>query len=284
VTDENEAVNELTGKVSVITGANSGIGLAAAVALARSGGRLALVGRDQERLDAAVSTVRAAAPAGTEVTGFRADFAELDQVRRLAGQLADRYPKIDLLANNAGLVMPARRTTVDGQEFTMQVNHLAPFLLTNLLRERLIGGRVVTTASDAHKSGQLDPADLTGESRRYAGMVMYGSSKQANILFAAESARRWPDILSASYHPGVVRTRFGRDSRLLSTFYKLAFFLRTPEKGADTLVWLARTPAGQITNGGYYVDRKPGKANAVASDPDVAAALWKASEQAVGLD
>jgi NAD(P)-dependent dehydrogenase (short-subunit alcohol dehydrogenase family) len=288
VADENESVNELTGSdatapTSVITGANSGIGLAAAVALAQGGGVVALVGRDQGRLDAAVSQVRAAAAPTTTVTGYRADFGDLDQVRQLADTLAKEYPRIDLLANNAGLVMPRRVTTVDGHELVMQANHLAPFLLTSLLRERLAGGRVVNTASDAHRSGRLDPADLDSEARTYAGMAVYGSTKQANIQFAAEAARRWPDILSTSYHPGVVRTRFGRDSRLVGSFYKLGFFLRSPERGADTLVWLAQAPASVLTNGGYYYDRKLAKPTPPTADPARAAALWEASERAVGL-
>ncbi len=277
-------MNELTGSpTSVITGANSGIGLAAAVALARDGGRVALVGRDQSRLDEAVSRVRAAAAPNTEVTGFRADFGEFDQVRRLADELSSAYPRIDLLANNAGLVMPSRARTVDGHELVIQANHLAPFLLTHLLRERLAGGRVVNTASDAHRGGKLDPADLDSEARSYSGMTVYGSSKQANILFAAEAARRWPEILSTSYHPGVVRTRFGRDSALIGTFYKLAFFLRSPEKGADTLLWLAKAPAAELTNGGYYYDRRLATPTPATADPAVAAALWEASERAVGL-
>lgn len=267
---------------AVVTGANSGIGLAAAVALARRGGRVALVGRDRQRLDDAAATVRAAAAPGTEVVGYRADFAELSQVRELATTLAEAYPRIDLLANNAGAVIPTRQSTVDGHELTIQANHLAPFLLTCLLRERLAGGRVVNTSSDAHTGGRLDPANLDGTGA-YRAFTAYGSSKQANILFAAEAARRWPEILSTSYHPGVVRTRFGRDSRLIGTFYRLAFFLRSPEKGADTLLWLATAPAGEIRNGGYYYDRRPARPSAAAADPATAAALWEASTRAVGL-
>lgn len=278
--DENKTVNDFT---AVITGANSGIGLAAAVELAQLGGTLALVGRDQGRLDEAVATVRAAAGPGTTVAAYRADFAVLAQVRELAGQLADRYPRIDLLANNAGQVVPARVTTVDGHESTIQANHLAPFLLTSLLRDRLAGGRVVNTASDAHKSGRLDPADLDSERSSYKAFTVYGSSKQANILFAAEAARRWPEILSTAYHPGVVRTRFGRDSGVISLFYKAAPFLRTPRKGADTLVWLGTAAAEELVNGGYYVDRRLTRPTAATADPAVAAELWKATEAAVEL-
>jgi NAD(P)-dependent dehydrogenase (short-subunit alcohol dehydrogenase family) len=280
VADENVPVKEFT---AVVTGASSGIGAAAAVGLARRGARLALVGRDQQRLDEAVSNVRAVAGAQAQVTAYRCDFGSLTAVRELAGQLADAYPRIDLLANNAGALNPSRVTTGDGFELTMQGNHLAPFLLTSLLRERLAGGRVVTTASDAHSGGRLDPADLDSRNHPYRAFTAYGSSKQANIAFAAEAARRWPEILSFSYHPGVVRTRFGRDSGIIGFFYKVAFFLRSPEKGADTLLWLAGAPASELVNGGYYVDRKLTKPNTATDNPAMAAALWEASAQAVGL-
>ncbi len=278
--DANADPKELT---AIITGASSGIGAAAAVGLARRGVRLALVGRDQRRLDETISNVRAAAGAQAQVTAYRADFAELSQVRDLAGQLAAAYPRIDLLANNAGLLVPGRVTTVDGFELTVQANHLAPFLLTHLLRDRLAGGRVVTTASDAHRGGRLDPADLDSRSGPYKAFTVYGSSKQANIAFTAEAARRWPEILSFAYHPGVVRTRFGRDSGVVSVFYRLAFFLRSPEKGADTLLWLAQATAGELVNGGYYVDRVLKQATPATTDPAMAAKLWAASAAAVGL-
>jgi NAD(P)-dependent dehydrogenase (short-subunit alcohol dehydrogenase family) len=206
----------------------------------------------------------------------------LDSVRELAASLADGYPTIDVLCNNAGAVLPDRRSTVDGHELTIQANHLAPFLLTNLLRQRLAGGRVVNTSSDAQRRGTLDP-DALDSPGRYRGMTVYGSSKQANILFAAEAARRWPDILSCSYHPGFVRTRFGRDSGLYTFFYKVAPFLRSPEKGADTMVWLAGADPSTVDNGGYYVDRKRVTPSARIADPALPGRLWVASEQAVGL-
>src|SRR5690348_229418 len=266
----------------VVTGASSGIGAAAAVGFARQGARVALVGRDPARLEETLSLVRAAAAPDREPRTFTADYEVLDDVRRLAAELAEAYPMIDVLCNNAGMISPTLRSTVDGHERTMQTNHLAPFLLTNLLRENLRNGRVVTTASDAHTGGALDPAKLDS-SDRYRPFTAYGSSKQANILFAAEAARRWPDILSTSYHPGVVRTRFGRDSRLMSIGIRIAFFLRTPTKGADTMLWLAQTSRDELTNGGYYLDRKPATPKGIANDPKAAAILWESSAAAVGL-
>ena len=175
-------------------------------------------------------------------------------------------------------------TTTDGFETAIQVNHLAPFLLTHLLRDRLDGARVIGTASDAHRGGDLDPANLNSASLDsnnpgpYRMFTVYGSSKQANIFFAAEAARRWPEIWSFSYHPGVVRTRFGRDSGLVNTFYKVTPFLLTPRKGADTMLWLASAPAEELVNGGYYVKRKLTQPSKPTQNPQTAAALWEASE------
>jgi NAD(P)-dependent dehydrogenase (short-subunit alcohol dehydrogenase family) len=288
-------VEDLTGPpVAVVTGASSGIGLAAAEELARRGWALALVGRDPQRLAAATERVRAAARANAEprpatspdselIRSFPCDFETLDGVRELARTLRAVYPHIDVLANNAGGTHPARHTTVDGHERTIQSNHLAPFLLSHELREQLRGGRIINTSSAAHIQGRLDPADLSSSRRRYRPMSNYGTAKQANILFAAEATRRWPDILSTSYHPGVVRTRFGRDSRLYSFFYRTMPGLRTPEKGAETLVWLATADAADIQPGAYYLDRRPRRPSPRAADPDLAAALWEASRQACAL-
>lgn len=274
--DENGPVQDLT-RVVVITGASSGIGLAAAEALARRGDHVVLVGRDPERLRSAAQRVRLASGATPPV--FRADFAVLDEVRSLAEALRTAYPHIDVLANNAGALFPRRVTTVDGFELTMQANHLAPFLLTNCLRDRV--GRVVTTASAAHRQGRLDP-DRLDDPGRYVPLLVYGATKQANILFAAEAARRWPGVLSVSYHPGVVRTRFGGENPVVGWYYRFAPWLRSPAKGADTLVWLATAAPDDIVNGGYYIDRRPRRPARRAADPAFAARLWEASERAVG--
>jgi NAD(P)-dependent dehydrogenase (short-subunit alcohol dehydrogenase family) len=276
VADENAPVQHLT-RVVVVTGASSGIGLAAAASLARGGDHVVLVGRDAERLRSAADRVRLAS--GTAPPVFRADFAVLDEVRTLAEALRRAYPRIHVLANNAGALMPRRVTTVDGFELTMQTNHLAPFLLTNLLADRI--DRVVMTASLAHKQGRLDPERLDSPGW-YMPLVVYGSSKQANILFAAEASRRWPDVLSFSYHPGVVRTRFGGENPMVGWYYRIAPRLRTPEQGADTLCWLATTPAAELAGGGYYVDRRLRRPAPRAADPALAARLWEASRQAVG--
>ncbi|MFF5174234.1 SDR family NAD(P)-dependent oxidoreductase [Micromonospora sp. NPDC000089] len=272
-------MEDLTGRRTVVvTGASSGIGLAASVALARRGDRVVLVGRDPARLQAAGDRVREASGERPEL--FRADFAVLDDVRRLAELLRAAYDRIDVLANNAGAIVLHPVTTVDGFELSMQANHLAPFLLSNLLADRV--GRMVVTASGAHRSGVLDPDDLNATLRGYRSMRAYGTSKQANILFTAEAARRWPDVPAYSFHPGVVRTRFGADSRLVAFGMRFLPF-RSPERGAETLVWLANQDPSRLVNGAYYYDRRLHRPFRKAADPALAARLWAASARAVGL-
>ncbi|MCW3842088.1 SDR family NAD(P)-dependent oxidoreductase [Micromonospora yasonensis] len=266
-------------RIVVVTGASSGIGLAAAVDLARRGDQVVLVGRDPARLQAAGDRLREASGERPEL--FRADFAVLDDVRRLAEKLRAAYDRIDVLANNAGAIVLQPVTTVNGFELSIQANHLAPFLLSNLLRDRI--GRMVVTASGAHRSGVLDPDDLNATLRGFRPYRAYGTSKQANILFAAEAARRWPEVPAYSFHPGVVRTRFGADSPLVSLGMRLLPF-RSPEKGAETLIWLANQDPSRLTSGGYYFDRRPRRPLAKARDPQLAARLWTVSAQAVGID
>jgi len=264
----------------VVTGASSGVGLAAAKRFAELGDQVVVVGRSPQRLGAAMAEIRAAAT-GAEPAEFQADFEVLDDVRRLAEGLR-AYPTIDVLANNAGGMVPKYRRTVDGFEATIQGNHLAPFLLTHLVKEQLSGGRVVNTASDAHRRNNLDPSDLVGSADGYSVWRTYGASKASNILFAAEAARRWPDIFSVSFHPGVVRSNFGVGPTL-KFFYKYAPFLVTPEKAGDLLVWLATAPAAELTDGGYYVGHKLTQPDRKANDPAMAERLWEASTKAVGL-
>jgi daunorubicin C-13 ketoreductase len=249
--------------------------------LARRGWALTLVGRDPARLDEAVRRVEALA--SQPVTGHRCDFAHLDEVRDLATKLQAAHPHVDVLANNAGGVVHGRATTVDGFESTIQTNHLAGFLLTQRLRENLRGGRVINTSSAVHTRGRLDPVNLNGDPSRYAAMGRYGDGKQANVLVTVEAARQWPDIQSTAFHPGVVRTRFGNDSPLYRFFYKTMPGLRTPAKGAETLVWLATVDRSAVISGGYYQDCRAVTASARATDPATAARLWQVSLAAVGL-
>jgi len=185
--------------VVVLTGATRGIGRAAAIELARRGAELVLVGREPERITAAVEAATAVGGGGP-VRGHVADLALMSNVRTLADEIRSRYEHVDVLANNAGALFASRRETSEGLEQTFALNHLAPFLLTNLLRDRLAGGRVVTTPSDAHKAGRLDLDDLLSE-RSYSPRV-YGTSKLCNILFTRELARRAPELHANCFHPG----------------------------------------------------------------------------------
>ncbi|MEV0898047.1 SDR family NAD(P)-dependent oxidoreductase [Actinoplanes sp. NPDC049802] len=259
----------------VVTGASSGVGLAAAEQFAARGDEVVLVGRNPARLAAAAERVKAAAV-------FQADFESLTEVRALAGELRAACPRIDVLANNAGGMVGEFRRTADGFEATMQGNHLAPFLLTTLLREQLRGGRVVNTASRAHVQGSPDPERLAGDPAKYSSWQAYGASKAANILFAAEAARRWPEVFSVSFHPGVVRTNFG-SGRVTRLFYKYAPFLVTPEKAGELLVWLATAPEAELVDGGYYVGHSVTRPAPHARDEALAARLWTASAAAVGV-
>lgn len=263
----------------VVTGGSSGIGLAAAERFAALGDRVVLVGRHPERLAEAVRRVRTAG--GREPVAFRADFERLAEVRGLAADLLKECPRIDVLANNAGGMVGEYRRTGDGFEATVQGNHLAPFLLTELLRERLAGGRMVCTASQAHVRGRPEPADLVGAPERYRPWRAYGAAKSANILFTAEAARRRPEVTCVSFHPGVVRTNFG-SGRATRLFYRYAPFLVTPEKAGALLVWLATAPAEELVSGGYYMGRKAVRPAAHARDRRLAVELWEASARAVG--
>lgn len=255
----------------VVTGGSSGVGLAAAKQFTARGDKVILVGRDPRRLEAAAQATKAAAR-------FRTDFENLAEVRELAGALAGE--RIDVLANNAGGMVGEYRRTVDGHEASMQSNHLAPFLLTSLLREELRDARVVNTASQAHRRAAPDPANLNGDPARYSSWTTYSAVKSCNVLFAAEAARRWPDILSVSFHPGVVRTNFGTGA-LTRFFFQYAPFLSTPEEAAERLVWLATAPREELVNGGYYENNRLRTAAKHARDPELAARLWAASTEAV---
>src|SRR5262245_43096468 len=188
----------------ILTGATRGIGHAAALELAAQGAELGLVGRDPERVRATAEEARARG-GGAPVHEHVADLAGMEEVRRLAAELLDAYPRIDVLANNAGAMFTSRHVTADGLEQTFALNHLAPFLLTSLLLDRVTesGGRVVTTASDAHKGGVLDLEDLQSEHQRFRPMRVYGTSKLCNILFTRELQRRNPGIAANCFHPGV---------------------------------------------------------------------------------
>ena len=268
----------------ILTGATRGIGHAAAIEIAQRGADLAIVGRDPERVRATASEARAAA-AGAPVHEHVADLAQMDEVRRLADELLDAYPRIDVLANNAGAMFTSRHVTADGFEQTFALNHLAPFLLTNLLLDRLkaSSARVVTTASDAHKGGVLDLDDLQSKRGRFRPGRVYGTSKLCNVLFTRELQRRHPDLAANCLHPGVIRTGFGKNDGLLArvTLTVVGPFLRSPQTGARPLVWLALDPEAGELRGQYIESGRPTAPSVQAQDDRLAAELWERSQALV---
>jgi NAD(P)-dependent dehydrogenase (short-subunit alcohol dehydrogenase family) len=275
------------GQVCVVTGATSGIGKAAAAALARQGAEIIVVGRDPGRAEATAAAIQAdgAPPPKVEI----ADLARLDQVRALAGRLNQTLDRIDVLINNAGLVLNERQVTPDGYEHVFAVNHLAPFLLTNLLRPKLTASapaRVITVSSDAHTAARLDLDDPNLE-HGWSSWRSYSNSKLANILFTRELARRLDGtgVTANCLHPGVVRTGFGRDARpLMRVGITIAKpFMLSPERGADTTVYLASSPDVAAKTGGYYVKRQLREPSAAARDDGLARRLWEISERLTGL-
>jgi NAD(P)-dependent dehydrogenase (short-subunit alcohol dehydrogenase family) len=277
----------MQGQVCVVTGATSGIGKAAAAALARQGAEIIVVGRDPGRAEATAAAIQAdgAPPPKVEI----ADLARLDQVRALAGRLNQTLDRVDVLINNAGLVLNERQVTPDGYEHVFAVNHLAPFLLTNLLRPKLTASapaRVITVSSDAHTAARLDLDDPNLE-HGWSSWRSYSNSKLANILFTRELARRLDGtgVTANCLHPGVVRTGFGRDARpLMRVGITIAKpFMLSPERGADTIVYLASSPDVAAKTGGYYVKRQLREPSAAARDDGLARRLWEISERLTGL-
>jgi NAD(P)-dependent dehydrogenase (short-subunit alcohol dehydrogenase family) len=266
----------------LITGATRGIGQAATVELARQGAEVALVGRDGERVQAVAREARAAG-SGT-VHEHIYDLLLMSEVRALAAEARERYEHIDVLANNAGALFASRKETSEGFERTFALNHLSPFLLTALLRDRLGGGRVVTTASDAHEQGRLNLEDVQSQ-QGYAAMRVYGTTKLCNILFTRELARRAPELHANCYHPGVVRTGFGKNE---NGIWKLATtlggpFFRSPARGARSLVWLALSDQAAELTGEYVQDEKVVTPSRAAQDATLAEGLWERSAALVGL-
>ena len=274
----------MNAKTIVITGGSDGIGAAAARLLAAQGHNIVIVGRNASKTEQLAQRINA--------RSFVSDFASLAQVRQLAADLKAELPRIDVLANNAGGIFDAQRT-VDGFERTLQINHLAPFLLTNLLMPTLIdsGATIINTSSVGAKIfGNIDLDDLNND-KKYSANKAYGDAKLANILFTRELHRRFnaQGIAAAAFHPGNVATNFASDT---TSFMRLSYQgplrrfvgLVTPDKGADTLMWLAQTvPGADWESGQYYVNRKVAKTHKQADDAALVAKHWELSAHMVGL-
>jgi NAD(P)-dependent dehydrogenase (short-subunit alcohol dehydrogenase family) len=278
----------IEGKLCVITGATSGIGRVTAQRLAAKGARLVLIGRDPARGEAALAAIRRRTPKA-EVSIRYADLSRLDALRTLAAGLHG-LSRIDVLINNAGAMFWRREATADGLERTFALNHMAYFVLTALLRDKLQASspaRIVNVASDAHRGARLDFDDLQMQ-RNYSGMTAYSRSKLANILFTRELARRLEGtgITANCLHPGFVNSRFGdNNAGLVGLGTKVAkqLFAISPERGAETPVYLASSPEVEGRSGGYYHQCAPATPSAAAQDDAAARRLWEESARIAGV-
>jgi NAD(P)-dependent dehydrogenase (short-subunit alcohol dehydrogenase family) len=272
-------------KIIVVTGASDGIGAVGARQLHQAGHTVVVVGRSAEK------TRAVAAELGADY--FLADFARFEDVRKLAAELDAAYPRIDVLVNNAGGLFGDRNRTVDGFEKTLQVNHLSPFLLTNLLVDKLLDSRasvIQTSSNGARFFGRIDLDDLNNDAK-YSAQKAYGDTKLANILFTKELHTRFHSrgLSAAAFHPGAIATSFGSDATNFVRFvYGSAvgkLFLQSPDRGARQLVWLAEgTPGTDWQSGAYYEKARPARRNnPQAADADLARGLWDRSAELVGV-
>jgi NAD(P)-dependent dehydrogenase (short-subunit alcohol dehydrogenase family) len=277
-------VQDMSGKVCLITGATQGIGRAAAMEIARRGPTVVLVGRDEARLAEVVKEIKDKTN-NQKIESLVADLSSQKSIRELAAQFLARHDRLHILVNNAGGVFTERKLTVDGFETTFAVDHLAYFLLTELLLPVIKSSapaRIVNVASAAHLRGHIDFDDLQGE-RNFSGFRAYGQAKLANILFTFELARRLAGtgVTANCLHPGVVSTGFGKNnSGWLKTAVQLfGFLLLSPEQGARTTVYLATSSEVEGTTGKYFAKCKEARSNRESKDPEVARRLWEVSEQ-----
>lgn len=281
----------MTGKTVVITGGTSGIGQVAAEALAGMGARIVLVARDPSRGDATLRNLRAKGP-GVDHAIHYADLSRVSEMKRVAREIAAAEPRVDVLINNAGALFTHRQATGDGLEMTFALNHASYFVLTHLLRDRLLaarGARVINTSSQAHKGARIDFEDLQLQ-KTYSGFRAYGRSKLCNILFTRELARRLEGtgVTANCLHPGFVNTRFGDQSG--SGFGPLVFGLLkktiaiSPRKGAETIIYLASSPDAAGASGEYFVKCRPATPSAEARDDGAAHRLWEETAKLTGLE
>jgi NAD(P)-dependent dehydrogenase (short-subunit alcohol dehydrogenase family) len=280
----------MTGKRVLVTGANTGIGKWTAIGLAARGASVVIHARNPEKGRAALDDVRRES-GRSDVELVLGDFASLADVRRLAAEVLERWSRLDVLVNNAGLISGKRRESEDGYELTFAVNHLAPFLLTNLLLDRIVASapaRIVNVSSRAHLRASIDFGDLDLRSG-YQGMDAYSRSKLANILFTRELARRLEGsgVTVNCLHPGVVRSDFGSNGDLGGVmgvgWAVMQPFLLSPKEGADTSIYLASSPDIEGTSGQYFDRRRVARTSSRAHDAEAAARLWRVSAEKVGL-
>jgi len=276
-------------KVCLITGATSGIGKATLLSLARQGMSIVMVSRNKEKGE----SVRAAITDKTRNENIHlavSDLSSQQDILKLASEIKSKHSRLDILVNNAGGIFGKRVLTVDGLELTFALNHLAYFLLTNLLLEILKAapaGRVVNVSSQAHRYGSLE-FDDPGFEKGYNAMKSYAQSKLANLLFTYELSRRLAGtgITANALHPGVVRTGFGKELSGIAglVFKRLDFLMRSPGKGAETVIWLASAAEVEGVSGKYFLDKKEIRSSKISYDESDAHRLWEVSAQMTGLE
>ena len=287
----------LEGKTCLVTGATSGIGKEIASGLVNLGADVVIVGRNGEKCKSVLEEIKeriGLRDGKVDISYLVADLSSQASIRQLAKEYANSHQRLDILVNNAGVFLSKRTTTIDGLESTFAVNHLAPFLLTNLLIEMIMASspsRIITTSSVAHGGARIDFDDIEFKKRSYNGIMAYGQSKLANILFTKELARRiggsdgGSAVTANCFHPGAVRTSLVQDN---PWYYRLiwtvagSFFL-SPERGADTALFLASSSDVNRVTGGYFAKRKQVKPSKAADDEEAAIRLWNASEMMTSL-
>lgn len=285
-------MGQMDGKVVLITGATNGIGKVAAQELAKMGASVLIVGRNPSKTRDVMREIQKAS-GNNNVDMLTADLSIISDIRGVAADFRERYDRLDVLINNAGAFFNERKSTPDGYERTFALNHLSYFLLTNLLLDMLKASapsRVINTSSGAHMGATkgMNFDDLQGE-KNYGGWGAYAQSKLANILFTNELARRLEgtQVTANSLHPGFVNTGFGKNNGgLIGAALNLVTPLmgRTPEKGAETLIYLASSPEVEGVTGKYFVDNKESSVSSAARDPEQARRLWEISEELTGLN
>ncbi|MFN8578324.1 MAG: SDR family oxidoreductase [Candidatus Sericytochromatia bacterium] len=279
----------LDGKICIVTGANSGVGKVTALELAKMGAEVIMVCRNQKKGEEALDEILIKSK-NNKVKLMLCDFSSQKSIRAFVDEFKSKYDKLHILVNNAGLIIPERKLTEDGIELTFAINHIGYFLTTNLLLDLLKNSapsRIVNVASDAHKAGHINFNDINYENNKYKSMNVYCDSKLANILFTKELAKRLKgtNVTANCLHPGVVNTNFANDYAEKFGFIAkiVKSFLITPEKGAETQIYLASSSEVEGITGEYFDKKKIKTPSKEARDPEIAEKLWKISERMTNL-